>query len=146
MIYRSSFLPWESPAALGIGDVVSIRLRADYTGTDYLWSWASNVSSADSSRPEVRFQQSTFWGAPIPAMRLSRRGGGYRPSLGANGTVDAWILSQMNGASSLEEIARGVMERFPERFRSLGEALTHAGNLSDTYGSKGGSEGSTPES
>ena len=41
----------------------------------------------------------------------------------------------MDGASTLEEIARAAMERFPARFRTLGEAMKRVGDLSDTYGS-----------
>jgi len=134
LVYSSSFFPWSVPVQLQAGDKIEVRLRADYTGADYTWSWDSKVSSGDPVRTKAEFRQSTFWGSPLSATRLRRRAGGHRPVLGEAGQLDGFILGRIDGAASLDEIARSVMQRFPGRFHSLGEALARVGDLSDTYG------------
>ena len=86
----------------------------------------------------AHFRQSTFFGSPLPVKRLSRLSSSFRPELGSQGKVDAWILGAMDGATPLEEIARGAMDRFPARFCSPGEALARVRDLSDAYGDDGG--------
>lgn len=136
-VYRSSFLPFTTATLLDIGDLVTVRLRADFSGTDYLWSWESRISYGDSARLKAHFRQSTFFGSPLSAKRLSRRSSSFRPELGSRGRVDAWILGAMNGATPLEDIARGALGQFPEHFSSVGEALARVRDLSDTYSDDG---------
>ena len=137
-VYRSSFLPWNAPTTLDAGDVVSVRLRADFSNTGYVWSWESKICYGNSERIKAHFRQSTFLGTPLSARRLSRRSSRFCPELGLNGQVDAWILEAMNGATPLEEIAGAAMERFPMHFRSPGEALSHVADLSDSYSADSG--------
>jgi protein arginine N-methyltransferase 1 len=137
-VYQSCFLPFSAATRLDVGDSVAVRLRADFSGTDYLWSWESRISSGDLERPRAHFRQSTFFGSPLSAKRLSRLGSSFRPVLGSQGKVDAWILGAMDGATPLEEIARTAMDRFSGRFSSLAEALTRVRDLSDTYSDNSG--------
>ena len=136
-VYQSSFLPFSAATRLDVGDVVSVRLRADFSGTDYLWSWESKISHGDSEQPRAHFRQSTFFGSPLSAKRLSRLSSSFRPELGSQGKVDAWILRAMDGATPLGEIAHAAMNQFPEHFRSDGEALARVRDLSDTYSDDG---------
>jgi len=134
LVYSSSFLPWSAPVPLQAGDRIEVRLRADFSGSDYTWSWDSKVSGGIPPLVKADFRQSTFWGAPLSATRLQRRGSHYRPSLGEDGQLAALVLGQMNGATPLEEIARMAMQKFPQRFRSFDEALARVADLSDLYG------------
>lgn len=134
LIFGSSFLPWTAAVPLEPGDEVQVRLRADFTGADYLWTWESEARRSGKGPAKARFRQSTFWGAPLSPSRLRMRDGAYRPALGADGQMDAAILGAMNGITPLEEIARGIMQKFPARFATFGEALARVGNLSETYG------------
>lgn len=140
--YSSSFFPWSVPVPLDAGDAIEVRLRADFTGADYTWSWDSKIFDGNAATLKADFRQSTFWGSPLSSTRLHRRGSGYRPKLGEDARLEALILGQMNGTTTLEEIARGVMQRFPGRFRSFDDALARVGDLSDAYG--GGEGGLTP--
>ncbi len=137
-VYQSSFLPFSAATHLDAGDAIAVRLRADFSGADYLWSWESRISYGDSERLKAHFRQSTFFGSPLSARRLTRRSSSFRPELGSQGRADAWILGAMNGAAPLEDIARGAMDRFPEHFSSVGEALARVRDLSDTYSDGGG--------
>ncbi len=54
---------------------------------------------------------------------------GYRPVLNKEGYVRRFILDQMDGKKTLQEIAGQTTERFPEEFSSLGEALTKVARM-----------------
>ncbi len=56
------------------------------------------------------------------------------PILNEEGQIDQFALSLMDGQTPLGEIARRVMEKFPNHFNKWYDALTHAGNLSLKYG------------
>jgi protein arginine N-methyltransferase 1 len=135
MIYGTAFFPWERPVDLSPGDRIAIDLEARLVGDDYLWTWSTRVERDGAE--VARFRQSTFHGVPFSPARLRRRADGFVPRLGEDGRVDALILSRMDGAASLGDIAREVRERFPARFATWEEALTRVGALSEQYASDG---------
>jgi protein arginine N-methyltransferase 1 len=136
LVYRSSLLPWPNAVALEEGDAVEIRLRADFTGSEYMWSWESAVQGAAGEK--AHFRQSTFFSSPLfSADRLRRRSSAHQPTRGVDVQIDALILSRIDGATPLERIASLLMARFPDRFRSLGEALARVGDLTEQYERRG---------
>lgn len=132
MIYGQMFFPWAEPVALAAGDAVTVDLRADLAGEDYLWRWKTCVR-ASAGQPKASFKQSTFFGAPLAAAQLRKCAASYVPSLDEEGQIDRLILSLMDGATSQEEIARRAAGRFPARFARWEEALTRVGELSQKY-------------
>lgn len=133
LIYGMAFFPWPNGVALEEGDRVSVSLRADLVGEDYVWSWDSRVASAGPGLLKAEFRQSTFLGKPLSVDELRRVADAYRPDLGEEGEIDRFILEQMDGRRSLGEIAKELAGRFPMRFRSEEVALTRAGELSEKY-------------
>jgi type I protein arginine methyltransferase len=133
LIYGSYFFPWSSPVDLAADDAVSLNLRADLVGSDYVWSWETRVYGNDRVRPKAHFRQSTFLGAPLSPAQLRKRGGRYQPRLREDGEIDRQILQLMDGARSNEEIAQLVAGWFPSRFPSHRDALTRVGELSKRY-------------
>jgi protein arginine N-methyltransferase 1 len=135
LIYGAAFFPWPAPVALGAGDTVSASLRADLVGKDYVWRWDSRVTGPGSPGPvKADFKQSTFFGAPLSPATLRRRAAEYVPALDEDGQLDRLILTLMDGATPLGEIARRVADRFPDRFPRWQDALTRAGDLAQRYG------------
>jgi protein arginine N-methyltransferase 1 len=135
LIYGQAFFPWPEPVELAEGDEVAVKLRADLLGDDYTWLWQTEVVPSDPSNSSaVRFDQSTFFSELVSPDRLRRQEAGHIPTLKLAGQADAFILSQMDGRSSLEEIARDVAARFPDHFPDWKAALTRAGELSVTHG------------
>ncbi|MBW3656542.1 MAG: hypothetical protein KY444_10570 [Gemmatimonadetes bacterium] len=57
-----------------------------------------------------------------------------RPRLVEDGRIDRMVLERMEGAATLEEIARELAAAFPARFGAWEAALTHAGRLAEKYG------------
>ena len=137
LIYGAGFFPWSSPVPLASGDTVVVRLRANLSGDEYVWSWESEVYSELTQRPKAHFRQSTFWDSPLSPERLKKRAGGHCPTLGDQGQIDKFILGRMDGLAANEDIARALMSHFPSRFRSLTEALARTCTLSEQY-SEGG--------
>ena len=130
LIYGSGFFPWTVPVALEAGDAVAIQL-ANLIGGDYVDLGSQGVSGRCCA-PDGALSAIDM-GAPISTKRLRRRASGYRPKLGTDGEIERLILSRVDGTSSNLEIARLLVQRFPARFKSLIEALTRVGELSDRY-------------
>jgi hypothetical protein len=111
---------------------VSVELRAACTGGDYTWRWRSRITD-NTGRTTASFDQSTFFGRPLAAEKLRRREAGFVPSLSEKGRIDGFILAQMDGRTSLEDIARRAADSFPARFADWRQALARAGELAERY-------------
>lgn len=134
LIYGSAFFPWPAPVDLLIGDTVSIALRANLVGEDYIWCWDTYVLNQGHPRSvKANFKQSTFFGASLSPARLRKQASNYVPMLNGDGQIDRLVLELMDGATSLGAIARQVSDRFPTRFARWEDALTRVGELSQKY-------------
>jgi hypothetical protein len=80
------------------------------------------------------FQQSTFYSAALNIKQLQKRVPDFQPALSEDGQIDQYVLSKMDGRTSLENIARQVYRRFPSRFRTQQASLSHVCNLSQQFG------------
>lgn len=131
VIYGTGFFPWMEPVPLRARDAVAVDLQARQAGTDYVWVWNTQVRRGDGSR--VEFRQSTFQSQPATLRDLRRRAHDFTPALDEDGRIDGAILGMMDGAATLEAIAREIRRRFPERFPAWEDALSRVGRLSQTY-------------
>lgn len=130
-LYGRGYFPWPEAVALQAGDSVTIEVRADLVGPDYIWTWNSDISRRDE--PDLRFRQSTFFGLPISPARARKRASDYRPRMGAKGEIDLQILQMMDGRRDLAEIARALRQAFPDRFESFAAALDRVADVAETY-------------
>lgn len=134
LVYGNAFFPWTSPVTLEAGDSVSIGLRADLVGDEYIWSWATRaLAQGQPENIKAAYKQSTFWGAPLSQANLHKRGAGFIPELNEQAQVDRFILSLMDGETSSGDIARQCLSRFPSRFATLQDALTRVGDMALKY-------------
>lgn len=130
-IYGSAFFPWMHPVDLCAGDAIEVELRARLVGRDYVWSWSTRIEGAEGVKAE--FRQSTFLSRPVLTEDLRKRAHDFTPELGEDGRVDRAILEMMDGAAPLEQIAREIQRRFPQRFATWEDALSRVGGLSQAY-------------
>jgi type I protein arginine methyltransferase len=130
-IYGSGFFPWAEPVPLREGDAVAVDLQARHMGADHVWVWNTTVRRADG--PAVTFRQSTFLSQPSTLRDLRKRAHGFTPTLDEDGRIDGAVLGMMDGSATLEQIAREMRRRFPERFGTWEEALSRVGRLSQAY-------------
>ena len=132
LVYGSALVPWLEPVGVSPRDSVSITLRANLVGEDYIWRWDSCVRGADGT-VRAEFQQTTFRGVPVVPRELRKRAADYSPVLNEEGKIDQLILSLMGTGFSVDEIAARVQEQFPGRFRAPRDAMTRVGDLSLKY-------------
>ncbi len=134
LIYGQACFPLQEPVPLSEGDVVSISLKADLVDDDYLWRWDTRVTAdGEAGRVKARFRQSTFYGTPISLDKLKQREAGYIPPSAEAAEIDQFVLSQLDGRTSLGEIATGLRTRFPQRFPRQQDALTRAADVAQRY-------------
>lgn len=132
-VYGRAFFPWLRPVAVEAGDRVQVTLNANLIGDDYVWRWASRVTSADGT-PTAEFRQSSLSGSLLSADHQRRRAFDYRPQRSEAGEVALYCLTQMDAARTVEDLAQELAERFPGQFPTEQAALEHASNLSGKYG------------
>jgi protein arginine N-methyltransferase 1 len=133
-LYANLLLPFEEPLDLAQGDHVSIALRANLVGDDYVWRWETTAWRGDDrSREIARYSQSNLH-AILPS-HLRRITPDHVPTLNESGRRDALILTRMSAGASLEEIAREVSAQFPDLYQTWEDAWDHVAVLSSTYGS-----------
>jgi protein arginine N-methyltransferase 1 len=133
-IYGQAFFPWSRPVELSPGDEVSVQIRADLIGGDYVWCWNTDITSrACPSRPLASFRQSTFHGSLLSPARLRKRASAFVPTLNEDGRADCMILQQMADGLPLNQIARNLADQFSRLFPTSQKALDRVGDLSAKY-------------
>lgn len=133
-VYGSAFFPWITPVKLLKADQINVEIKADLVDDDYVWTWKTEVF--DQGKPEsvkANFNQSTFFALVHSPAQLRKQSDGFVPALNEDGAVDQFILGLMNGEWRQGVIAKQLIERFPQRFESWRDALTHVAKLSKRY-------------
>ncbi len=134
-IYGRAFFPWPEPVDLAAGQTVKATLEAREIGDEYVWCWGAEVlDPGDATRVRARFRQSTFFGTPRSADELRKHEADSVPALNENGLIDRFILDQMDGRTSLGEIASRLSAQFPECFPTVARALRRAGDVATRLG------------
>jgi protein arginine N-methyltransferase 1 len=134
LIYGNAFFPFSRPVLVAEGDRMNLTLSADFVGDDYVWRWETEFFDArEFETPAASFKQSTFFGVPLSPAQLRKRANSYVPTPNDNGAIARFVLSQMDGSNSIEQIARALVEQFPQRFRDFNQALDLAAEISEKY-------------
>lgn len=131
-VYNRAFFPWDEPVELDGGARLTVQLRADLVGRDYVWTWTTDI--VRPGRAAVRFEQASFFGDVQSLEDLRRAGETYAPSLTEEGAVDRAILVEVDGRRTNGEIARRLLESFPGRFSDQGAALRRVTELTRRLG------------
>jgi protein arginine N-methyltransferase 1 len=128
--YGSAWFPWPESIDLVPGDQVSFQLRADLLDEQYIWRWETIINACgDTQDIKANFCQSSLKGLPFSLASLKERESEYVPAPTEDARIDAFILSKIDGHSSLREIAKAVAAKFPSRFKGWEDALSHVGDL-----------------
>ncbi len=132
LVYGSAFFPFSSPIELQNGDEIGLTIKADLVEDDYVWRWSTSVG-APLQEPRISFKQSSFYSVPLSIAQLKKKAAAHIPNLNENGRLTAFVLSQMNGNSSLQQIADQIVMEFPERIKNRQQALTTVADISQKY-------------
>ncbi|MCP4304358.1 MAG: class I SAM-dependent methyltransferase [bacterium] len=130
-VYGCGFFPWPRAVALEAGDRVTLSVTANLVKNDYVWRWETKIRSGD--RTKVHFRQSSLRGTVMSPAKLQRREAGHVPKPNKDASLDARILSQMDGRMSLGDIAKNLAEEFPSRFSDWHDALTRVADVAERY-------------
>ena len=131
LIYGHAFFPFQQPVEVATEDQIKVRLQAQLIGEDYVWRW--NTTLLSQGHIKCSFKQSTFYGAPLSAVQLRKRCATHVPEPNEEGMLVRFVLSQMDGKNSIEQIAAALVNHFPVRFRNHDEALDLVADVSDKY-------------
>ena len=132
LIYGNAFFPFQQPLEVLQEDRIDVRLEAHLIGDDYTWRWDTTLLSPQGNA-KCSFKQSTLFGVPLSASNLRKRAGSYVPEPNEEGAITGFVLSQMDGKNSNEQIAAQLLKHFSHRFRDHNDALDAVFEVSDKY-------------
>jgi hypothetical protein len=132
-VFGQAFFPWPRPVVLTAGDDVSVDIRADAVGEDYVFTWRTAIRAAADARLVETFEQSQFASAPLSRDWLRKTASTFLPSPNDDAVIDSFVLAQLCSGTRLDEIAEATAARFPQRFPDRRSALTRVGRLSMRY-------------
>jgi protein arginine N-methyltransferase 1 len=133
-VYGRAFFPLLEPVPLIKGDTVKLAIRAKLVADEYTSEWRTRVSSRDDAQNvKADFDQSTAYEGTLDVRRLARQVADRRPAVGQAGAIDLFILTKMAGRATIDQIARQLQEKFPDRFEELSEAIVYIHQLAQHY-------------
>ncbi|MBC7813257.1 MAG: class I SAM-dependent methyltransferase [Burkholderiales bacterium] len=134
LVYGRIFVPFATPIDLTTGDTLTLSLRANFVGGDYIWLWDTVVTNESAPNTQkVNFRQSTLLGEAFSPDYLRRRADSFVPAVNDDGKIVRFVLQAMEQNLALGEIANKLTQQFPERFQNWRAALDRAADLSAKY-------------
>ncbi len=130
--WNNEFLPLAQPIPVEAGDRVQVRLRSGMGGWGKLWHWEMVVSDRKGAE-KGRSVSFSLAARLLATDRLRQHAPDYLPSLTARGAAVHFILDSCQGQRPLRWIEEEVASRFPELFRSPGEAAGLVAELTSRY-------------
>lgn len=123
MHWSPAFLPLDPPMMLERGEQVRFSLDRVPFGD---WTWRVDDGGASQ-------QHSTLLAAPMTAASLAKAARDYQPTLAVDGDVLLQVLTDCDGATTVEAIAATLRARFPARFGDAAEALAFVQRAAKRY-------------
>jgi protein arginine N-methyltransferase 1 len=130
LIYGHLFFPMQEPLPVLQKQVITVNVRADLIGDDYVWQWTTVATCPTASDKIIRYQQSSFFNNVFSVQELGKRSDTYLPSLNREGQLYKRALDLMDGGRPLGQIAQTISEEFPQRFGTAAQALAFISALS----------------
>ena len=133
-VYGCAFFPLLEPVSIAKGDTITLSVQADLVEDEYNWRWRTHIQSGDKSRTiKADYQQSTDLDSSLERAVLHESVLNFKPSRGEAGEIDHFILGQMDGGHTIDQIARQTQEKYPVRFKNPEEAHLYVNELSQQY-------------
>lgn len=111
--WRQVFLPLESPLQVTEGDQLRFALKRPDFGE---WTWTTEYA-------ERCQRQSTFLSQPLSPERLLKASDAYQPNRNERGDAARWLLAQMDGNLSVDQLTSRLYAQYPNQFASKADAL-----------------------
>jgi len=134
LLYGQLFFPFEEPVPVWANQIITLDLRADPVGGDYVWQWTTHASSAASpEKIERLYHQSSLFNNLLGPEQLRKMSDQHIPSLNEEGAIHMRALELMNTQRTLGKIAETMAAEFPKRFPNSDDALGFVGDLSGRW-------------
>jgi protein arginine N-methyltransferase 1 len=134
-VYGCGFFPLLKPVVVAKGDTITLNIRAELIEEQYVWRWHTRIHSGDNPQAiKADFEQSTDLESKLAGAVLHQQVLNRKPACSQAGEIDHFILDQMDGRHTIDQIARQVQEKYPGRFKTQREAQFHVNDLSQEYG------------
>ncbi len=131
LIYGQLFFPFQEPLSVLPNQTLTIDVRADLVGGDYIWQWITHTATvASPEKIQRRYHQSSLFSNILSPERLKKMAERHIPSLNEEGVLHMRALELMNSRQPLGQIATTIAAEFPKRFPSSDDALAFVGDLS----------------
>jgi hypothetical protein len=117
--WSAAFLPLDPPIEVKAGEEVTFKLQRPPFGD---WSWQF-ITNKDQQ------QHSTFFTVPMTLTKIKKTALTYQPQLNNQGKAALYVLSQCNGAVSVEQLSTQIMKDYPELFADAKKAFDFVKNL-----------------
>jgi protein arginine N-methyltransferase 1 len=134
-IYGQAFFPWPNAIDMEPGDHVTFCIKANLVKDEYVWRWETTIRAGQKIK--AHFRQSSLLGHPLSLESLKNREAECVPAPNEDVRIDAFILSKIDGHTSLSEIACSLAANFPSRFNGWQDALSRVGDVAAQYSSNG---------
>ena len=134
-VYGCGFFPLLEPISIGKGDTIILNVHANLVEDQYQWRWHTRIQSGEDPQAiKADFKQSTDLDKTMESARLHERILNFRPARNKAGEIDHFILGEMDGRQTIDQIARGAQSKYPLRFKTQREAQLYVNDLSQDYG------------
>ena len=130
LIYGQLFFPMQEPLRVLGKQLITVDVRADLIGDDYVWKWTTVANCSTASDKIIGYHQSSFFNKVYSIQELEKRSDIYLPALNREGQIYKRVLGLMHSGQRLGQIAQTISEEFPERFGTAEEALAFVGDFS----------------
>lgn len=121
--WTPALLPLDPPIKLAPGDELHLSLIRPLKGD---WTWRVEVNGAKQTH-------STFYSQAMTPGRLAKTTVDGTPTLARRGLAARWVLSRVDGKTSLGQIARSLESEFPNLFSDESDALSFVQHLAREY-------------
>lgn len=131
-IYAILAAPWSRSVTVRKGDRIEADISFKLVLEDYICGWNTRILS-ESGELREQFHQTNVSSMFITTQELQKRTPEYRPRLIKIGASHCAILALIDGQRTHAQIARLVMQRYPDAFANEGQALETVAAVSEKY-------------
>jgi protein arginine N-methyltransferase 1 len=136
-VYGCGFFPLLDPVSIDQGDTINLTVGASLADQHYQWRWDTRIHAGDDPQEiKADFKQSTDLDKTMERALLHKQIMNFKPHLNQGGEIDYFILGEMDGSNTIDEISRQVHAKYPLRFKSRRESQLYVNNLSQDFGHK----------
>jgi predicted RNA methylase len=117
--WSAAFLPLDPPLELAVGEEINFKLQRPAFGD---WSWKVKTNTTSQ-------QHSTFLASPMTLKKIKKFSPQYQPSLNDKGKAAQYVLTNIDGKLSVEQLSTKLTKEYPQLFKQQKQALNFVRNL-----------------